>query len=186
MRGWLLFLVLLSGCPEPKAAVVAAPVAVAAPAPDAGPVVNAGTVDAWLRWQQAVLALGPVRRADGGPEGLLARAREEARLLAAAGLSAATADEVEAVVAAVVAERAVARLSGAAALDEFSASLAQLAPERRAKAEAALADLKTKTPASTSTAELEARFGAEAVRAVLTREAEVTKTWDTLLDTRGD
>lgn len=186
MRGWFLFLVMLFGCPEAKGpAPVSAPVVAAAPATDAGAGVTAASVDAWLRWQQAVVKLGPVSRADGGTERLLARARQEAALLREAGLSSAAADQVEEVVAAVVAERAVARLSGAQALDEFSASLAQLAPERRAKAEAALADLKAKTPTS-DTAALEARYGAEAVQAVLTREAEVTKTWDTLLDARGD
>ena len=33
---------------------------------------------------------------------------------------------------------------------------------------------------------VEARHGVEAVRVVLTREAEVTKTWDALLEARGD
>lgn len=186
MRGGLVFLVVLSGCTEANAPVAGpAPVVAVAPTVDAGTGVTAATVDAWLRWQQAVSKLGPVSRADGGAEGLLARARQEAALLREAGLTGAAADGVEEVVAAVVAERAVARLSGAQALDEFSASLAQLGPERKAKAEAALADLKAKTPTS-DTAALEARYGAEAVRAVLTREEEVTKTWDTLLDARGD
>ena len=56
---------------------------------------------------------------------------------------------------------------------------------RSAMREAALAATQVKT-AQSSLEQVEAQHGAEAVRVVLTREAEVTKTWDALLEARGD
>ncbi len=109
----------------------------------------------------------------------------EARLLAAAGLTDDQADAIEAVVAAVVAERNVSKLTGADALAQFKAGVQQLAPEQRAKAEAALSDLQAKTTQGSLTA-VEAQYGSDAVRVILSREAEVTKTWDALLEARGD
>ncbi len=186
MRGGALVLLWCCACPAREAAVVEVPrPAQEALAPDAGPAVTAASLDAWLRWQQALARLPTPGRGDGGAGALLGRARQEAALLAEVGLTSVAADAVEEIVAAVVAERSMARLTGADALAEFSASLAQLPPERRAKAEGALMELKERAAAA-STTELEARFGAEVVRVVLTREAEVTKTWDTLLDARGD
>ncbi|MFZ5439098.1 MAG: hypothetical protein ACOZQL_03775 [Myxococcota bacterium] len=149
---------------------------------EAAPPVTAARLDAWLQWQRAVAQLSG---RDGGALELRQRARLEAALLADAGLTEAQADAIEAVVAAVVAERSVARITGAEALQQFKAGLAQLAPEQRAKAEAALADLQSKA-APGSLAPLEAQFGADVVRVVLDRETEVTKTWDALLEARGD
>ena len=48
-----------------------------------------------------------------------------------------------------------------------------------------LADLQAKS-AQGSLVGVESQHGLEAVRVVLTREAEVTKTWDALLEARGD
>jgi hypothetical protein len=53
--------------------------------------------------------------------------------------------------------------------------------EQRAHAEAAFTEASARAAASVRPA-LEARFGAEAIAAILTRESEVTKTWDALLD----
>jgi hypothetical protein len=115
-----------------------------------------------------------------------ARAHAEAALLADAGLTVDQVDRIEALVAAIVTERTLAKLSGGDALQQFEGALAGLSPEQRAKAEAALRDLEAKTPVG-SLAKVEDEFGADAVRLVLTREAEVTKTWDALLDaTRGE
>jgi hypothetical protein len=149
---------------------------------EVGPVVTEARLDAWLAWHRALQAL-PAR--DGGAGELRVRARVEAVLLADAGLTDAQADAIEAVVAAVVAERSVAKITGAEALTQFKAGLAQLAPEQRVKAEAALADLQAKSTAG-SLGPLEAQYGADAVRVVLSREPEVTKTWDALLEARGD
>jgi hypothetical protein len=155
-------------------------------APDAGPAVTEARLDAWLGWQKALAQLPPLGRPDGG-EGaeLRRRARAEAALLADAGLTSDQADAIEAVVAAVVAERNVAKLTGADALNQFKTGLAQLGPEQKAKAEAAMADLQAKSVQG-NLAPVEAQYGADAVRVVLTREAEVTKTWDALLDARGE
>lgn len=174
--------VLLTGCPRseeprstPDASVVVAEI------PDAGAVVTEARLDAWLAWQRT-LAQWPAF--DGG-DALRRRARAELSALADAGLTVDQVDAIEGVVAAVVAERSVAKLTGADAVAQFKGALAELSPEQKAKAEAALAELQAKG-AQTSLAGVEAQFGAEAVRVVLTREAEVTKTWDALLEARGD
>ena len=178
---WVIACVLLVGCPR-AGPVVAAPDAAIELAPvDAGPLVTEARLAAWLSWQQALSTL-PV--ADGG-DSLRRRARLELALLADAGLTIEQADALEAVISAVVAERNVYKLSGADALMQFKAGLAQLTPEQRARAEKALAELQARTPdGGGSLVAVEAQFGAEAVRVVLSREAEVTKTWDALLEKR--
>lgn len=186
MRGACLFLLFL-GCSRAPGLVASADAGLVALAQvDAGPVVSLARLDAWLRWQQALAALPPPGRGDGGEGAALRqRARQEAALLADAGLTSDEADALEAVVAAVVAERNVARLTGAEALQQFKAGLQQLGDEQRKKAEQALADLQARSQQG-NLAAVEAQFGVEAVRVVLTREAEVTKTWDALLEARGD
>lgn len=164
-------LLVVMACAKP-AAVVA--IDAGADALDAGVagVVTAQKLDAWLRWQSAVLAL------DAGTE-VRVRAREEAQLLREVGLAPADADLIEAVVAAVVSERNLEKISGSEAMAQFKQRLETLAPEQRAKAEAALGDARAKNAAPLVQAETE--FGAEAVRVVLAREAEVTRAWETLL-----
>lgn len=186
MRVAGLFLLFL-GCSRAAGPVAAPDAGPAVEAPrDAGPLVNEARLDAWLRWQQGLAGLPPIGRGDGGEGAALRlRARQEAALLADAGLTSDEADALEAVVAAVVAERNVARLTGAEALQQFKAGLAQLGDAQRQKAEQALADLQAKSQQGNLGA-VEAQFGVEAVRVVLTREAEVTKTWDALLEARGD
>lgn len=185
---WLGLILLISGCPRPVAvsgATDSGPVL--AQEVDAGPIVTEARLAAWLTWQDALAKLPPLGRSDARSPGLelRRRAREEAELLADAGLTSEQADEIEAVVAAVVAERNVAKLSGADALQQFRNGMALLSPEQRLKAEAALADLQAKSPHGSLTA-VEEQHGVEAVRVVLTREAEVTKTWDALLEARGE
>lgn len=182
---WSSLTLLLLGCPPsaaPIGPVDSGPAVVAGV--DAGPVVTEARLAAWLGWQRALAALPSPSRLDGGLE-LRLRARQEALLLADAGLTSAQADTIEEVVAAVVAERNVARLTGADALQQFRMGMMHLSVEQRLKAEAALADLQVKS-AQGSLAQVETLHGVEAVRVVLTREAEVTKTWDALLEARGD
>jgi hypothetical protein len=181
---WLGLCLLIFGCPKATESTGVGDAGLAIVELDAGPMVTEARLGAWLQWQQAVAALPALGRLDGGGE-LRRRARQEAMLLADAGLSSDQADAIEAVVAAVVAERNVARLTGADALAQFRLGMKQLGPEQRAKAEAALADLQAKSTQGSLTA-VEEQHGAEAVRVVLTREAEVTKTWDALLEARGD
>jgi hypothetical protein len=152
---------------------------------DAGPLVTEARLAAWLKWQAELAALPALSRADGGPgpSELRARARQEAMLLVDAGLTNEQADAIEAVVAAVVAERNVARITGADALQQFKEGMAHLSVEQRVKAEAALAATQIKAT-QTSLKQVEEQHGVEAVRVVLTREAEVTKTWDALLEAR--
>jgi hypothetical protein len=182
----LAVLLLVLGCSKattPVAGAAAVPVEVVLP--DAGPALTEARLDAWLRWQQALAALPPIGQGDGGGAPLRLRARQEAALLADAGLTSDQADAIEAVVAAVVAERNVAKLTGAEALQQFKAGLHQLGEEQRQRAEAALADLQARSQQG-NLAAVEAQWGGEAVRVVLTREADVTKTWDALLEARGD
>lgn len=168
-------LLLFVACPRAPALVVDAGPTVSARDSGVGRV-TATSVDAWLTWQAGLRALP---RSDAGLD-VRARARQEARLLADVGLSSADADAVEAVVSAVVAERNVAKISGAEALAHFKERLAQLAPEQRAKAEAALHDL-SDGGAAAALGELENTWGADAVSAVLAREADVTRAWEALL-----
>lgn len=181
---WLGITLFLLGCPKtalPEGGVDSGLAEVEVV--DAGPVVTEARLAAWLAWQQALVALPPAH-ADGGSD-LRTRARQEAALLAKVGLTSDEADAIEAVVAAVVAERNVAKITGADALQQFRAGMQQLGDEQRLKAEAALADLQAKSTQG-SLAAVEELHGVEAVRVVLTREAEVTKTWDALLEARGD
>ena len=185
VRRLFLFLFVL-GCAKPAAVELVDSGPPIAEVIDAGPIVTAARLGAWLTWQQAVAGLPALGRGDGGRGAQLrARARQEAALLADAGLTSEQADAIEAVVAAVVAERNVAKLTGADALAQFRSGMKQLSVEQRVKAEAALADLQAKSVQG-SLVPVEAEHGAEAVRVVLTREAEVTKTWDALLEARGD
>jgi hypothetical protein len=172
----------LTGCPRSEVVRAAPDASVVGDAVlDAGAVVTEARLDAWLSWQRA-LAQAPAF--DGG-DALRRRARAELAALADAGLTVSQVDAIEAVVAAVVAERSVAKLTGADAVAQFKGALAELSAEQKAKAEAALAELQAKG-AQNSLAGVEAQYGVEAVRVVLTREAEVTKTWDALLEARGD
>lgn len=180
----------LAGCPKSSETPDASAPLAEAPSADAGSWLTPEALEAWLRYQRGLSTLPPVARGDGGAvtarDEVKARAHAEAALRADAGLTVDQVDRIEALVAAVVTERTLAKLSGGDALQQFQGVLAELSPEQRAKAEAALIDLKAKTPAR-SLAAAEAEFGPDAVRLVLTREAEVTKTWDALLDaTRGE
>lgn len=192
MRRALVLLVVggLTACPKPTAAPDASAPGPQVAAVDAGSWLTAEALDGWLRYQRGATALAPVGRGDGGVvtarDEVKARARAEAALRADAGLTVEQVDRIEALVAAVVTQRTLAKLSGGDALQQFEGALVELGPEQRAKAEAALTELKGKAPAP-SLAAAEAEFGADAVRLVLTRESEVTKTWDALLDaTRGE
>lgn len=180
----------LAGCPRSSETTDASAPVAEAPSRDAGLWLTPEALDAWLRYQRELSTLPPVARGDGGAvmarADVKARAHAEAALLADAGLTVDQVDRIEALVAAIVTERTLAKLSGGDALQQFEGALAGLSPEQRAKAEAALTDLEAKTPVG-SLAKVEDEFGADAVRLVLTREAEVTKTWDALLDaTRGE
>lgn len=181
---WLVVVLMLCGCPRSAAPgdegdAGRALVAII----DAGPPVTLARLDAWLGWQKVMASLPPLGL-DGGSS-LRRRARQEAALLADAGLSFDQVDAIEAVVAAVVAERNVARLTGVEALQQFRQGVQQLGTEQRLKAEAAMADLQARSTQG-SLAPLEAQYGADAVAVVLSREAEVTRTWDALLEARGD
>lgn len=177
---WLLACLLFFGCPRSQVALGDADASVAVTATlDAGPVVTEARLAAWLEWQKALAALPASDAGIDAGDVMRKRARVELSLLADAGLTIEQADALEAVISAVVAERNVGRLSGADALAQFKAGLAQLTPEQRAKAEKAIADLQAK--GQQGSAAVEAQFGSEAVRVVLTREAEVIKAWDALL-----
>jgi hypothetical protein len=181
---YLIALALLACRPPPAAPGDAGPAqAPSATATDAGWALTDERLTAWLRWQHLLAALPPAPRADAGAlrEGLTRRARAEAALLADAGLTLAEADRIEAVVSVVVAERTVEKLSGGAALEQFKSALAELSFEQKAHAEAAFAEASARAAASARPA-LEARFGVEAIAAIVTRESEVTKTWDSLLE----
>ena len=175
--GWCLW-----GCPRgpPSEQMDAAALAPEGLVDAAGPVTQA-SLDRWLKWQGALRARAPN---DGGVV-LRARAALELAALASAGLTLAEVEALEPVIAAVITERKIDALTLGAAMSEFRQGLDELAPEQRAKGEAALKELEARSPRG-SLAGLEAQFGAEAVRVVLTREVEVTKTWEALLAAQGE
>ncbi len=165
-------MVLLSGvvaCTKPPPVVVDAG---SQPAADAGTGVTEAKLDAWLRWQGAVMQI------DGGAT-VRERAREEAKLLREVALTAGDVDDVEALVAAVMAERALEKMTAQAQLGD---SLSRLSDEQRKKAEAALQATSPQGDAGVSVA---GDFGADAVRLVLAREAEVTAAWEALQKSQG-
>lgn len=183
-RSGAALLVLSVGCTRASVSVGASPDASANLArPGEVEVAWALTDDklsAWLRWHALL------RASDAGIDAR-GRALLERAALLDAGLREVDVDRIEDLVSAVVAERTVERLTGTAAMDQFKKALADLSPEQRAKAEATFAESSVKAaPHASAQAVLEARFGEAAVKLVLSREAEVTKTWDALLEGRGD
>lgn len=147
---------------------------------DGGARITTQKLDAWLRWQDAVFAL-PLR--DAGFD-VRQRAKDEARLLSEVGLRSDDADAIEAVVAAVVAERNVAKISGSEALEQFKDGLKALPGDQRAKAEAALNELPAKSQ-NNGLADVEREFGTDAVSVVLGRETDVIRVWDRVLEAQS-
>lgn len=181
VRKTITLLLVLSCAPRPHTAVdggAEAPVAVA----DAGWRLTPVALDAWLGWQVAMAGQKSV--ADGGLPRLLAmrRARFEAQRLADAGLTFDEVDRIEAIVAVAVTEWNLERLAGAGERSRFNAALVGLSEAQRAQAEAALGGSSTRS----NPALLEARFGAETVRVLETREVELTRAWDALTEAKGE
>lgn len=111
------------------------------------------------------------------------RARLEAQRLADAGLTFEDVDRIEAVVAAAVTEWNIERIAGSGGEARFGAALGGLSEAQRAKAEAALGS--SVAPRS-SAPSLAARFGVDTMRTITAREAEITRAWDALTDSRGE
>jgi hypothetical protein len=134
-------------------------------------------LDRWLRWQRLLAG-------DGGAAPAVRRARQERVALAEAGLTSADVEAQEVVVAGVVAERTVERLTASQALARFGSALGALGPQQRARAEAALEAAGARSDGGVVPG-LEARFGSRAVQAALARESEVTSAWEALLEGDG-
>ncbi len=166
--------------PATQAPIAGPPPAASAEVPviadDAGWPLTEAKVVAWLAYQRLMMA-----RTDAGA---LDRARRERALRTDAGLSEDEVDRIEDVVAAIVTQRNLARLTGSEAVRQFEQATAALTPAQRAKAEQAMADLRARSAQATSLDAEKARFGADAVNAVLAHEAEATKTWDTLVEAK--
>ncbi len=149
--------------------------------PDAGvPTVTARKIDAWLAYQRQLLS---VPRADGGL-GIVSRARLEQAVRLDAGLSEDDVDAIEDVVAAVVTARNLSKLTGVEAVREFEKVTSTLSAAQKVRAQQAMSDVSTRAQQAAALEAEKARFGAEAVQAVMAREAEVTKVWDTLVDAK--
>ncbi len=133
-------------------------------------------VAAWLEYQRQMMT-----RSDAGAQG---RARRERSIRTDAGLTEDEVDRIEDVVAAVVTQRNLAKLTGGDAVKQFEQATASLTAAQRAKAEQAMADLRARAAQSTNLDAERARFGEDAVRAVMAHEAEVTKMWDALVEAK--
>ena len=116
--------------------------------------------------------------------GALDRARRERTLRTDAGLTEDEVDRIEDVVAAVVTQRNLAKLTGTDAVKQFEQATASLTPAQKAKAEQAMADLRARSAQSTNLDAERARFGSDSVSAVMAHEADVTKMWDALVEAK--
>lgn len=182
----LLLALLLVACPERKqVAVEPAPVerTTTAESPDAGITLTVAKLDAWLTYHRQLRALVSD---DGGALDMKAKAKRERSLREDLQLSEPELDSIEELVGAVVAQRTISRLTGAEAVKEFDKVTLGLKAEQREKVEQALGDVRTRAQAVASLDAERAKFGADAVAMVLAREAEVTATWDALLDGKGE
>jgi hypothetical protein len=188
VRVSLLVLALLS-CSRPTVATVEVPDAHLAPEADAGLGVDAGwaltgeRVQAWLVVQRELAKLGSFQSDAGVRDEVRRRARVELAVLADAGLTRSDVDRIEDCIAPFVAERNVERLSGGEALAQFQRALGDLTAEQREKAEAAFASARSN---GSPLPGLEAKLGADTVKVLLEHEADLTKTWDALLEARGE
>lgn len=179
----------LAACPAPRPTVADAGLAVVAPerGVDAGFTLTPQKLDAWLAYAGFVLAFPPLGKSDGGlRDEVQRRARLDEKFKADAGLSEQDVDAIEELVGAVVAQRNISRITGADAVKELERATLELKEEQRAQAQKALAEIKAKTAPGAALTDERARYGDENVRVLLTRETEVTKTWDALMDVRGD
>ncbi|MBL8918090.1 MAG: hypothetical protein JNJ54_04445 [Myxococcaceae bacterium] len=172
----------LLGCPERAPTSSSAPVVVGQVAADGGGV-TAARLDAWLAYHKA---LGALAAPDGGALDARAKAKAEREIRRGLGLTEGDLDQLETLIAAVVAQRTISRLTGAEAVREFERVTLSLKPEQRQKVEQAFGDVRTRAAQTASLDAERARFGEEAVSLVLAREAELTATWDSLLDGRGE
>lgn len=159
-----------------------APAAATAPVDDAGWVLTSARLEAWLSYHRNVTG----RVADGGRAELLALARAEFEARKRLGLTEVDLERTDEVVAAVVAQRTIATLTGAQAVKEFERVTQGLSPEQRQKVEQAFGDVRTRAQQVASLEAERARFGGPAVDLVLAREAEVTQVWNSLMDGRGE
>lgn len=181
----LLLSLVLVACPERKQAPVEAAVAreLTVVSSDAGVAVTVAKLDAWLTYHQQLRALVSD---DGGALDMKAKAKRERALREDLQLSEPELDAIEELVGAVVSHRTISRLTGAEAVKEFDKVTLGLKAEQREKVEQAFGDVRTRAQAVASLDAERAKFGADAVALVLAREAEVTATWDALLDGKGE
>jgi hypothetical protein len=176
----------LNACPESerlKKETPLSPAVATAEVADAGWTLTAGTLEAWLAYHRGAAGLVAV---DGGRLDVMDRARAEVALRRSLKLSEVDLERTDEVVAAVVAQRTIATLTGAEAVKEFEKVTQGLKPEQRQKVEQAFGDVRARAQQVASLDQERARFGGAAVDAVLVREAEVTKVWNALMDGRGD
>ncbi|MDX2012101.1 MAG: hypothetical protein SFW67_18045 [Myxococcaceae bacterium] len=117
---------------------------------------------------------------------MVGRARAEVEARRQLGVTELDLERTDEVVAAVVAQRTIATLTGAEAVKEFERVTQGLAPEQRQKVEQAFGDVRARAKQVSSLDAERARFGDAAVDVVLAREAEVTRVWNSLLDGRGE
>lgn len=167
----------VSGATDASVTISAARV----PGVDAGWPLTEAKVDAWLSYQRKVRAKVEVGAVQFSVTEL---ARHEHAVRADAGLSEEEVDHIEDVVAAVVTSRNVSKLTGVEALREFERVAASLPETQRSQVDLAMRELRTKAQRAASLEPEKARFGVEAVGAVLAREAEVTAMWDALVEAK--
>ena len=184
-----LLMLTLSACPKAQSPPDAAVVAAAEIIPESK-VVTDEQVNAWIRYAGFLAAQGSSRSVDGGASSnaqVLARALADTEMRNDAGLSESQVDGIEEMVADFVAARGTVKLTGADAMAEFERVAAGMPFDQRKRAEAALAELKTKAPVQVqlSLGPLYAKYGKPSVDAVVAQEADVTHAWEQLMNLNG-
>ena len=155
----------------------------AAPSTSDAGLMSASKLDAWLRYQKQLLGK-PLLDAGLAPLNAMGRARRERALRVDAGLSEDEVDFIEDLVAAIVTERNLAKLTGVEAMRDFEQAAVALTPSQKAQTAKALAGVRARAAQATSLEAQKTRFGAANVEAALARESELTKTYDAMVEGR--
>lgn len=175
MKRTVVILLLAAGCKKgPTAVADAGAMVPVAPEPaEAGQTLTPAMLDAYLRYQKAALGAQV-----GGDGGTLDRAKVDEAALKANGLTEAQAVWIDEMVSVVVARRMITQLSdNRDFMPDLQAMGASLNEEQKKHMADAMAAFKASQAAAKELTEERKRFGSKNIDVLLTREAELVKSW---------
>lgn len=114
----------------------------------------------------------------------MAKAKRERALRVDAGLSEAEIDVIEDLVAALVTQRNLAKLTGVDALRDFEQAAVAMTSAQKEQTGKAMAGARVRAAQAASLEAEKNRFGTANVEAFLSREADLTKTYDAMVEGR--